>query len=230
MKGELLSLQIRDHLSRSFNGDLIAHRNLYSAISLDGFVNLDALLAHGTHSDSKPTDFGRPIIRFAWNFVHFGQPKTLSDGFRTSLLLDGAALTYVAPPYNSAWQATVLHFVKKALALKSRPFKSGLETEAVAAIEIRDLCLAARADAEIFASGQGGEAAEPSMSRYLLLRDICIEAANKLTDTFYRDLALHQIYGLCKLANDETAKSVSEQIKTANIRGDVDQGRNALFD
>ena len=124
----------------------------------------------------------------------------------------------------------MLGFLKKALALKSRPFESGLETEAVAAIEIRDLCLAARADAEIVASGQGGEAAEPSSSRYLLLRDICIEAANKLTDPFYRDLALHHIYGLCKLANDEKAKHISEQIKTANIRGDVDQGRHALFD
>ena len=124
----------------------------------------------------------------------------------------------------------MLHFVKKALALKSRPFKSGLETEAVAAIEIRDLCLAAREDAEIVASGQVGETAETSSSRYVLLRDICIEAANKLTDTFYRDLALHHIYGLCKLANDETAKRISEQIETATMQDDITQGRDALFD
>lgn len=119
---------------------------------------------------------------------------------------------------------------KKAVALKSKPFKSGLETEAVAAIEIRDLCLAARADAECVANGHGGEAAEPALSRYLLLRDICIEAANKLSDRFYRDLAFHNIYVLCKLANDETTQRVYKQIETSDIRDDIVQGRHALFD
>jgi hypothetical protein len=124
----------------------------------------------------------------------------------------------------------MLRFVKKALALKSKPSTRGLETEAVAAIEIRDLCLAARADAESVANGHGGKAGEPALSRYLLLRDICSEAANKLSDRFYRDLALHNIYGLCKLTNDETAQRISEQIETTAIRDDIVQGRPALFD
>jgi hypothetical protein len=122
-----------------------------------------------------------------------------------------------------------MRFFKKVRELKSRPFESGLETEAIAAIAIRDLCLATRADAECLANGQGSEAA-PALSRYLLSRDRCIQAATKLSDRFYRDLAFHNIYGLCKLANDETAQRIAEQIETADIRDDILQGRHALFD
>jgi hypothetical protein len=57
-----------------------------------------------------------------------------------------------------------------------------------------------------------------------------MEAANKFSDQFYRDLALHHIYGLCKIANDDTAQSISEQIGTAKIRADIVARRAALFD
>jgi hypothetical protein len=47
VQGKLLSLQIGDHLFGSIKGDLIDYRRLYSAISLDSFIDLYALLAHG---------------------------------------------------------------------------------------------------------------------------------------------------------------------------------------
>jgi hypothetical protein len=123
-----------------------------------------------------------------------------------------------------------MRWAKKKVAQKSRPFESGLETEAVAAIEIRDITLAARADAEWVASGQSYEVAGLALERYLASRDRCIQAAKKLSDPFYRDLALHYIYGLCKRANDDTAQRIFEQIEMANVRGDIVEGRGALFD
>jgi hypothetical protein len=123
-----------------------------------------------------------------------------------------------------------MRWAKKASAQNSKPFESGLETESIAAIEIRDLCLAARADAECVAKSEGYEETEPALSRYRSSRDRSIEAANKLSDCFYRDLALHYIYGLCRRANDETAQRIFEQIETAKIRDDIIQGRTALFD
>ena len=115
-----------------------------------------------------------------------------------------------------------MRWAKKAALQNSKPFASGLETEANAAIEIRDLCLAARADAD--------RAAGPDLDRYVSSRDRCIDAANKLSDRFYRDLALHYIYGLCKRANDDTAERIFQQIETAKIRADIVEGRAALFD
>jgi hypothetical protein len=123
-----------------------------------------------------------------------------------------------------------MRWAKKTAAKNSKPFVSGLETESIAAIEIRDLCLAARVDAECVANVEGNEEAEPALSRYRLSRDRSIETANKLSDSFYRDLALHYIYDLCRRANDETAQRIFEQIETAKIRDDIIHGRTALFD
>ena len=122
-----------------------------------------------------------------------------------------------------------MRWAKKAAVQNSKPFASGLETEANAAIEIRDLCLAARADADCVARGKGC-AAGPDLDRYVSSRNRCIDAANKLSDRFYRDLALHYIYGLCKRANDDTAERIFQQIETAKIRADIVEGRAALFD
>jgi hypothetical protein len=122
-----------------------------------------------------------------------------------------------------------MRWAKKAAAQNSKPFESGLETEANAAIEIRDLCLAARADADCVARGKGCSAG-PDIGRYITSRDRCINAANKLSDRFYKDLALHYIYGLCKRANDDTAEDIFLQIETAEIRDDILEGRPALFD
>jgi hypothetical protein len=122
-----------------------------------------------------------------------------------------------------------MRWAKQEAAQNSKPFESGLETEANTAIEIRDLCLAARADADCVAMGIGC-AAGPDLDRYVLSRNRCIDAANKLSDRFYKDLALHYIYGLCMRANDDTAERIFQQIETAKIRADIVEGRAALFD
>ena len=54
MKPVLLSLQIRDHFSGSFNRDLIVDSERYLAIPLNCLVDLDTLL---THCD-RPTSGG----------------------------------------------------------------------------------------------------------------------------------------------------------------------------
>jgi hypothetical protein len=123
-----------------------------------------------------------------------------------------------------------MRWARKAAAQSSKPFESGLETEANAAIEIRGLCLSARADAACVSIGQGCEVAGPEWSRYRSTRDRCMNAANKLSDRFYKDLALQYIYGLCKRANDDTAERIFQQIETAKIRDDIVEGRAALFD
>ena len=123
-----------------------------------------------------------------------------------------------------------MRWMKKVTAQRSKPFESGLETEANAAIGIRDLCLAARVDADRIANAQGQRTAEPAWSRYRSSRDRCIDAANNLSDRFYKDLALHYIYGLCTRADDDTAERIFQQIETAKIRDDIAEGRAALFD
>jgi hypothetical protein len=59
----------------------------------------------------------------------------------------------------------------------------------------------------------------------------CITVARGISDTFYRDTALHFIFVLCRRANDEAAaKRIFEEITTDEIRGKILDGRPALFD
>jgi hypothetical protein len=106
--------------------------------------------------------------------------------------------------------------------------RPGLEAEVVRLIEVRNACLAARGDAQIAASDTDSP---DSYLRYAAARDRCIELARSISDDFYRDTAFHWIYDLCKRAHDNSGAQLAlRQIKSDVIRGNIVDGRPALFD
>ena len=111
---------------------------------------------------------------------------------------------------------------------KRWPFNEGQDTEANAVINIRGMCLNARVAAKITADDPENTEAHRA---YLNAKDKCIAVAEGISDRFYRDTALHFIYALCQRANDEAgAKRIFNQITTYEIRGNILDGRPALFD
>jgi hypothetical protein len=101
-----------------------------------------------------------------------------------------------------------------------------LATEANAVIGVRGVCL--RAAAEMTAADSENTEAHRA---YQNAKEKCIAVAEGISDRFYRDTALHFIYILCKRANDDVAaKGIFDQIATYEIRGNILDGRPALFD
>ena len=126
-----------------------------------------------------------------------------------------------------------MSWLKKTVSAEKKPVDSGLEVEVMATIEIRGICLTARANADIVGNRQfpDREAERETRDRYLSVRTRCVVAAMNLSDSFYRDTALHFAYSLCKRANDDsTARWILGQIETDMIRGAIADGRPALFD
>ena len=111
-------------------------------------------------------------------------------------------------------------------AAKSRSYN--LATEATAVIRVRDICLTARAAAEITAvDSENAEA----VRAYENAKEKSIAVAEGIPDEFYRDTALHFIYALCQRANDHaTMKRIFDRIATDKIRGNILDGRPALFE
>jgi hypothetical protein len=114
----------------------------------------------------------------------------------------------------------------KKSAAKSR--SSNLATEADAVIRVRGICLTARAAAEITAVDSENTEA---VRAYENAKEKSIAVAEGISDEFYRDTALHFIYALCQRANDHaTATRIFDRIATDKIRGNILDGRPAMFD
>ena len=105
---------------------------------------------------------------------------------------------------------------------------SNLATEANAVIRVRGICLTGRAAAEITAVDSENTEA---LRAYENAKEKSIAVAEGISDEFYRDTALHFIYGLCQRANDQaTTKRIFDRIATDKIRGNILDGRPAVFD
>jgi hypothetical protein len=103
-----------------------------------------------------------------------------------------------------------------------------LESEASKLIDVRNACLAARANAHAAAVDTDSS---DDYSKYISARDRCIRLAESISDGFYRDTAFHLIYDLCKRAGDEAnAQIIFDRITSDMIRGKIIDGRPALFD
>jgi hypothetical protein len=103
-----------------------------------------------------------------------------------------------------------------------------LEIEANAVIGVRGMCLTARVAAEMTAADSQNTEAHRA---YQKAKEKCIAVAEGISDRFYRDTAFHFIYNLCKKANDDVAaKRIFDEIATYEIRGNILDGRPALFD
>jgi hypothetical protein len=105
---------------------------------------------------------------------------------------------------------------------------SNLVTEVNAVIQVRGICLTARAAAEITAADSENTEA---VRAYENAKKKSILVAEGVSDKFYRDTSLHFIYALCQKANDHAAaKRIFDRIATDEIRGNILDGRPALFD
>jgi hypothetical protein len=103
-----------------------------------------------------------------------------------------------------------------------------LGAEVNAVIRVRGICLTATAAAEITAADAENIEAHRA---YQNAKEKCIAIAAGISDRFYRDTAFHFIYAFCKRANDDVAaKHIFDQIATYEIRGNIVDGRPALFD
>ena len=103
-----------------------------------------------------------------------------------------------------------------------------LVAEAHTVMQVRSMCLTARVAAEITAADYENPEAHRA---YQNAKETCIAEAERISDRFYRDTALHFIYVLCHRAGDCTAaKRIFDQISTYEIRGNILDGRPALFD
>ena len=116
----------------------------------------------------------------------------------------------------------------KKSAAENRSSNDDLAIEVNAVIRVRGLCLTGRAAAEVAAADSENTEA---LRAYQNAKEKSIAIAEGISDKFYRDTALHFIYGLCQRANDDAAsKRIFEQIDTLEIRGNILDGRPALFD
>lgn len=109
----------------------------------------------------------------------------------------------------------------------NEPSKENLnEVEAV--LLVRGMCLTARAAAELLATDPENTDANRA---YQVAKAQCIAIAERISDTFYRDTAFHSIYVFCQRASDDAAaQSILARITTYEIRGNILDGRPALFD
>jgi hypothetical protein len=116
---------------------------------------------------------------------------------------------------------------RKNHAAERKPSKEDLnEVEAV--LLVRGMCLTARAAAEILATDPENTDANRA---YQVAKAQCIAVAERISDTFYRDTAFHFIYVFCQRASDDAAaQSILDRIATYEIRGNILDGRPALFD
>ncbi len=109
-----------------------------------------------------------------------------------------------------------------------RPPQQGLEAEALKLIDVRNACIAARANAH---AATADTDSSDSYIKYTAARDRCVELAESISDSFYRDTAYHLIYDLCKRAHDDNyAQSAFDRIESYMIRGNIIDGCSAIFD
>jgi hypothetical protein len=113
-------------------------------------------------------------------------------------------------------------------AAETRSSNDGLVAEVNEVIRVRDICLTAKLAAEITAADPENTEA---CRAYQNAKEQCLAVADGISDGFYKDTARHYIYTLCQRANDvHAAKLIFEQIGTYEIRGNILDGRPALFD
>jgi hypothetical protein len=112
--------------------------------------------------------------------------------------------------------------------VETRTSNGNLIAEVNEVIRVRDICLTARAAAEISATDPENIEAHRA---YQNAKEKCLAAAEGISDGFYKDTAYHFIYVLCQRANDgDAARRVFDKIVTYEIRGNILDGRPALFD
>lgn len=111
---------------------------------------------------------------------------------------------------------------------ETRTSSGGLVADVNELIRVRNICLTARAAAEITAADPENTEAQRA---YQNAKEKSLSVAEGISDRFYKDTAHHFIYLLCQRANDgDAAEGVLDQITTYEIRGSTLDGRPALFD
>jgi hypothetical protein len=94
------------------------------------------------------------------------------------------------------------------------------DEEAEAVIDIRARCAAAIPIAQQLAGSNRDRAAE--LSPYEKARDDCIDRADKLTDEYYRGVAIHHIIEMCAAANEMgVAKALLLAVQDDYIREQI---------
>ena len=85
---------------------------------------------------------------------------------------------------------------------EARTSNEGLVAEVNEVIRVRDICLTARAAAEISTADPENTDAHRA---YQNAKEKCLSVAEGISDKFYKDAAYHFIYVLCQRANDGNA-------------------------